>query len=501
MWLSKLRLEPSLIFNEQNDATVRKESIVRGSLSLYVSQAFSFGLSLVNAIVLARLLTPYDYGIIGMATVFINFLVLFKDAGLATATIQNERITENQISTLFWINLMLSVSLGAILLISGPILAVFYKKPELAPVITVLSLTFILSGLTIQHNALLQRHLKFYALSLNEIIAQGISLLVAILMALNGFRYWSLVGGTMARSLVLLGLTFYYCPWVPGRMEKGTGVRKMLSFGGHLTGSYFVGYLSRNLDSLLIGKVIGAEALGLYSRAFTLLMQPLTQIRGPLSNLSLPVLSTLRTNPLRYYNYFGKLLDISISLALPITVYCFLEGEFIILTLLGPKWIEAVPLFKVFSIGGIFVATSAAPGLLITSFGYTKRYFKLSVITAAIVAASFIIGVPFGVLGVAIAYSVSSLIKMIPLTYYGIRNTPVNIGLFVKSVYGPLLASGAAGLLTIVFLRVFQPGGTVGHIIAGLIFFLIYTFITLMRDGTRETFLSIWRSVFTNQKV
>jgi len=136
-----------------------------------------------------------------------------------------------------------------------------------------------------------------------------------------------------------------------------------------------------------------------------------------------------------------------------------------------------------------------------TSFGYTKRYFKLSVITAAIVAASFIIGVPFGVLGVAIAYSVSSLIKMIPLTYYGIRNTPVNIGLFVKSVYGPLLASGAAGLLTIVFLRVFQPGGTVGHIIAGLIFFLIYTFITLMRDGTRETFLSIWRSVFTNQKV
>jgi len=176
MWLSKLRLEPSLIFNEQNDATVRKESIVRGSLSLYVSQAFSFGLSLVNAIVLARLLTPYDYGIIGMATVFINFLVLFKDAGLATATIQNERITENQISTLFWINLMLSVSLGAILLISGPILAVFYKKPELAPVITVLSLTFILSGLTIQHNALLQRHLKFYALSLNEIIAQGICL-------------------------------------------------------------------------------------------------------------------------------------------------------------------------------------------------------------------------------------------------------------------------------------------------------------------------------------
>ena len=277
--------------------------------------------------------------------------------------------------------------------------------------------------------------------------------------------------------------------------------KENVEFWRSFNGSYFVGYLSRNLDSLLIGKVIGAEALGLYSRAFTLLMQPLTQIRGPLSNLSLPVLSTLRTNPLRYYNYFKKLLDISISLALPITVYCFLEGEFIILTLLGPKWIEAVPLFKVFSIGGIFVATSAAPGLLMTSFGYTKRYFKLSVITAAIVAASFIIGVPFGVLGVAIAYSVSSFVKMIPLTYYGIRNTPVNIGLFVKSVYGPLLASGAAGLLTIIFLRLFQSGGTLRHIIAGLIFFLIYTSLTLMRKGTRETFLSIWRSVFTNQKV
>ena len=101
---------------------------------------------------------------IGMATVFINFLVLFKDAGLAAA-IQNESITEKQISTLFWINLILSATLGIILLLSGPIIAIFYKKPELAPVITVLSLTFILSGLTIQHNALLQRHLKFYTIS------------------------------------------------------------------------------------------------------------------------------------------------------------------------------------------------------------------------------------------------------------------------------------------------------------------------------------------------
>ena len=278
--LNNLRLNPSDIFNNDFQGQELRHSVVKGSLALVFSQGISFGLSMVSTLILARLLTPADFGIIGMVTVVINFIALFKDAGLSTATIQNSDIDSKQISTLFWINAGISMSLALIILLASPLIAIFYKKPELTGVTAILSVEFMVQGSIIQHRALLQRHLKFTALAIIDIIAQLGMITVAIVMAALGFRYWALVGGTLASTLILIILTFYSCPWTPGKMQKGTGVRNMLKFGGRLTVSNFVHYLSRNMDNMLIGKVIGAEPLGLYSKAFSLLMTPLNQIRS-----------------------------------------------------------------------------------------------------------------------------------------------------------------------------------------------------------------------------
>lgn len=497
--LGELRLLPENIFSNDFKNKELRHDVIRGSFALLISQVMSVGLSMINTLILARLLVPSDFGLIGMVTVFINFLVLFKDAGLSTATIQNEKITPGQINTLFWINAVISIGLGLIILFFSPLVAAFYKKQELTAVTAVLSISFIIQGFSIQHNALLQRHLKFRTTALIEVLSQLTSILVAISMASTGFRYWALVGGTMTRSIVIVLLTYYFCPWMPGKILKGTGVRPMLKFGGHLTGSYFIGYLSRNLDSLLIGRMIGAASLGLYNRAYTLLMQPLTQISGPLTSLSLPVLSSLKNEPERYRSYYMQLLDILVSLALPITVYCFLEAEFLINILLGAKWMEATPVFKILSIGGIFVAISSAPGLVMLSHGFSRRYFRINVVTSVITSVSLIIGVFFGIKGVATAYAIASFLKIIPLIAYSFRETPINLNIIFKSISGPVLAATLGAASAFVVIQLFPEERILKHVLIALVFFLVYITTSSFRPHTRETVRAIVNSLFLSR--
>lgn len=493
--IKNIRLYPSDIFKNDFQKKELKHSAVSGSVALMVSQGASIGLSLISTVVLARLLTPDDFGTVGMVAVFVNFLIMFKDSGLSTATIQRDNITSDQVSTLFWINVLISTALGLVILISSPLLAAFYKKPELTAVTAVLSISFVFQGFAIQHSALMQRHLKFTAIAINNIISHFVYLVVAILMALLDFRYWALIGGAMARTLCTLLLTYYYCPWIPGKIKRGAGVRSMLKFGGHITVSYFVGYLSRNLDRILIGKIAGAASLGLYSRAFTLFMQPLTQVKAPITRLALPVLSSLKNDPKRYQNYFAKLLDLSVSIALPISVYCFLESEFLIRTLLGPDWMDAVPVFRILSVGGVFVAMSATPGAVMLSHGYSKRYMRLTMINAIIITLSFLVGSFFDVKGISIAYSVSSFLIMIPLISFGFKKTPIRLRLILTSIAGPLLAAIIAALLAIFLTKDIPLENIASHITLGLIFFLVYTVMTLIRPETRKTVRSIWSSI------
>ena len=493
--LNKLRLNPSDIFSNDFQSKELRHTVVQGGMSQVLGGVMSFGISIVNTIILARLLTPADFGIIGMVAVFINFLSMFKNAGLSTATVQKKKISNEQISTLFWINVLISIGLGMIIFLSSPLVAMFYKKPELTGVTAVLSVVFIMRGITIQHNALLQRHLKFTALAIKEIIALLCSMIVAIVMAYFGFRYWALVGGSIARTIVLIILAFFFCPWIPGKMQKGTGVREMLKFGGHLTGSNLVGFFSRNLDKILIGKFIGAEPLGLYSKSFQFLMRPMSQIRGPLTNISLPVLSSLINEPLRYQSYFRQLLDISISLTLPISVYAFLEGEFLIRILLGNQWMGAVPVFKILSVAAVFIAMSGFPGTVMLSFGFSKRYMYLTLISAIITSVSFIIGVYFGINGVATAYATASFLIMIPLVVFGFKGTYIKPILVLKAISGPLFSASVAGIIIYIILFFNLQETIIKHILIGFLFFAIYISLTLLRPKTRLTFRAILESI------
>ena len=266
---------------------------VRGGLSAFAGQGIKFIVNLGVTIILARLLMPGDFGLISMVAPIVGFVSLFKDLGLSQATIQQRSITTAQISTLFWINVALSVFLAATTIALAPLIGWFYGEPRLVWVTVVLGAITVCGGLTAQHLALIQRQMHFGRLIVVDVVSLLTGSVIGITAALCGLGYWALVLMTAANSCTNLALVWLASGWRPGLPLYDAGVKPMLAFGGNLTISGMCQYLNQNLDNVLIGKTWGDVALGLYGRAYSLLLLPLTQFAGPFSAIAIPVLSRI----------------------------------------------------------------------------------------------------------------------------------------------------------------------------------------------------------------
>jgi len=329
-----------------------------------------------------------------------------------------------------------------------------------------------------------------------HIASYVVNLIVAILFALAGWRYWALVGGTLAMSLSGTLLTLLFCPWMPGRMKRGAGVRDMLRFGGHLTGFSFVNYFGRNADNVLIGRFLGADSLGCYAKAYHLFMMPIYQIREPVSQAAMPVLSSLRNQPERYVKYYQRLLDIIACLTIPMAMYCMVEADYVIRLLLGPKWLGAAAVFRILAIAGLIQPCFSTAGLVQITHGHSKRFLYWGVVGAFVYIAAFACGIPFGIEGVAAFYAIANYVMFVPTLLYCFHNTPVTVFLFVRTLAAPLIISTAA-VATATVSQALVGGWSGKHLVfactyAGVIF-VTYCF----RKPVRETMGFICRDVST----
>lgn len=482
------RLWPDDIFGADHSAGDVTQRSVRGSVTTFGAQGARFVLQTLTTVVLARLLSPDDFGLVAMVALVMGFAQVFKDAGLSTATIQRPSITEDQVSALFWVNIAVSVALMMVVSISSPLVAAFFHRPELVPVTVALSVTFFVGGLSIQHDALLRRRLQFGALAVIQVVSQLTNLVVAVTVAMmpSTQKYWALVAGALASTACATVLTFYYCPLVPSRARKGSGVRAILSFGGQLMTFEFVNYFARNLDNLLVGRSLGSSPLGLYSKAYQLFMLPITQIRTPLSQVALPALSRLRGEGERYRRFYVRIVEVTAALTVPLTVYCLIEASFLVRVLLGGQWMGAVRTFQILAIAGIVQPTASTVGLVMVSQGRADRQLKNGLVNSLVLALAFVIGLPFGIEGVAAGFTVGSLIVVVPMLYYGFHETPIRVGDFARSVWPSVLAgviSGGLGLLAGVAAG---RESAWGHIALASVFVLAYMAFTLPRRSVQE---------------
>jgi len=399
---------------------------IRGTLVTGTAQVGKFALSLVSVVVLARLLSPEEFGLVAMVATVTGFLRIFKDLGLSTATVQREGITHAQVSNLFWINVAVSALSGLLIAAAAPVIAWFYREPRLVGITFLLAVTFPLSGAAVQHLALLNRQMRFKAIALVELGSMAASLVVGVVMALLGYGYWSLVGSALALEAVVLLLTWSASRWRPQFPTPRAGTRPLLTFGANLSAGNFIATLARGVDIVLIGRFYGSDAVGLYSRATALLVRPLDQITSPISAVFLPALSRLQAQPERYRRAFMQVYEAIALSSFPFTALLLPLAHPITLVLLGPKWEKAAIIFAGFTVAALYLPLGMAANWLITSQGRGRDLLRANSILSALTVAAFTAGLPFGPAGVAIAFSASGLLVRLPI-YYSIagRQGPV----------------------------------------------------------------------------
>jgi O-antigen/teichoic acid export membrane protein len=433
-----------------------KGHTISGAFITIAAQGAQVVLSFLSIMVLARLLTPKDFGLFAMVTTVIGYLRVFKDAGLSTATVQRESITHAQVSNLFWINVAISGAISLILAAGSPIIAWFYREPRLVPITLVLSSTFLLSGLTIQHTALLNRQMRFKAIALIQVGSMLIGVAVGIGMAELNYSYWALVVSNLVTVAATVPLTWFAIPWRPRAPSRLSGTGPLLSFGANLATGGFIYSLARGADGLLIGRLYGADSIGLYSRASALLNRPMDQFLAPISSVFVPTLSRVQTQPERYRRTFLRAYEAMALVSSLGTGLLLALARPLTLVVLGPKWEQAAAIFAGFTIAALYAPLASASTWLFASQGRGKDWLFASSLVSLITVASFVAGLPFGPAGVAIFYSAVGLLVGLPVLYYFAgRNGPVTtadlwIGVFR---YLPLWAvvCGTTWLMRLLF--------------------------------------------------
>lgn len=426
-----------------------RQRTVRGGVVTLGAQGIRFVLTTASFVVLARLLTPDDYGLIAMVTAIIGLAGHFKDIGLAEATIQREHITHDQVSTLFWLNTAISTTIALLIAAAAPAIANFYGEPRLVAVTLVLAANFAISGLLIQHQALLRRAMHFNQLAVINIASLIISVAAGIISAAMGAGYWALVIMPSAAIVSSVAGMWIACPWRPGRPVRGSGVRSMLAMGGNFAGFNIINYAARNLDNVLIGRWWGTAELGLYNRAYGLLMLPLTQINGPMSGVAVPAMSRLQNDPPRFRRFYLKAISLLTAVTMPLSLGLLALADEAVLVLLGDQWTEAATIFRFLAISSVVQPITNTVGWLYISRGRTDRMLQWGLIGTPIICLSFAAGLPWGGQGVALAYALTMVgIITIPCLWYATRGTMITLLDIAGAVWQPIAAAGIAALCT-----------------------------------------------------
>ena len=444
----------------------------RGGAVAITTQGLKFVITLVATSIIARLLTPQDYGLISMVAVVTGVVSTYKDLGLSAATIQRAEISEEQISTLFWVNVLLSLGVTLFTIAIAPLIAWFYNEPRLTRITFFTAFGFLISGLAVQHEALLRRQMRYFSLASIGLFSLIVGYVVGIYMAWKGYSYFALVGSQLALGLTGTLITWGVCRWVPGLPKRDTGVRSMLRFGSNLTGFATINYFARNGDNLLIGKFWGPQQLGLYSRAYQLMMLPIDQVNEPITTVAVPALSRLIDSPEDYRRAYLRMLEKVAFLTMPAVVIMIATADWIVAIVLGPQWRTVGTLLVILGVAGLIQPISNTAGWLFISQGRTKEMFRLSMIGGPLTIASIIIGLPWGATGVATSYTAGQLVIMNILYWFVGRRGPVR----TKDFYRTIAPFGAASICALSACFVFRHWH---HPLNAVVGIMLCTIITL----------------------
>ena len=397
--------------------------------------------------ILARLLTPSDFGLIAMVAVFSNFVSVFANFGLSSAIIQKKEISDETLSSTFWINVGLGALLTLALAASAPLIAAFYSEPRLIPLVVFISTTFFIASFGSVQTALLTKSMNFKALAVINVCAVGITGSISVFLAFSGYGVWSLAWSMVLNPLISVVFTWIYSRWVPHFSFGLQHVKGLLGFGANLTGFSFVNYFARNADNFLIGRFLGAAPLGFYNIAYNLLLFPLNNISSVIGNVMFPALSIIQHDKQMVREAYVTSNRYIAVVSFPLMTWLLVAAPQVIRVVFGPKWVSAIVLVQILALTGLTQSIGTNTGWIYLSQARTDILLKVGIFSTIIYLVSFAVGLRWGVEGVAIAYTIASASLMYPIHAIPFRLIDLKKRYFLARLRSIMLATLTLGII------------------------------------------------------
>lgn len=381
-------------------------------------------LQMLSTVVLARLLTPADFGLIAMVAAVLGVAELVRDFGMTGAIIQAQSLSDEVWRSLLWVSALIGMLLAGVVALSAPFVASLYDEPRLVGITLLMAPGVFLSGLVMPLQAMAIKRLRFGMLAALDVATMAAGVAVGIITALSGWGFWSLVAMAGANFTVRLVVLWSVVRPSWGAPRIGREAWRLVGTGGSIFGAELLGYAEKNLDNIIIGAHLGPVALGQYSRAYALFLLPLQQVNGPLGRVALPVLSTLRGQPERYRQYIRTAALVIGYLTLPTYAIAAGVAQPLVRLLLGPGWEVAATLFSLLAIAGFAQAVGRLRTWLYISLGRSHRQFVYDLVARPVVIGGYFFGLWWGGLsGLVLTYGVLSLLLLVPGFYFAMRGT------------------------------------------------------------------------------
>jgi PST family polysaccharide transporter len=425
--------------------------IVSGVFNSGVVQTVKVLGQFVSVIVLSRLLSPSDFGLIAMIGPAYALVLLVMDLGLSQATIQKSAFNHADANTLFWINIGVGVVLAVFLAAVSPLVGMYYHEPRTVALTAAMGLLVVIGAAGNQHSAILMRRMKFGVMTINNVIGTTTGLVVSIVWALIFGGYWSLYAGMLVSNIISVVGIWIASGWRPSTPRLGANTRDLLKFGAGITSANIANFFAGNTDNVLIGQRWGDFPLGLYDRAYKLLLFPLQKIVGPVTGTLIPVLSRLTHDPMHYRAIYLKAVAQTALVTWPGIIWSVMLADTLVPVLLGKQWEGAAPIFKLLGIAGFLQVVNYFNGCLLISQGRSGEFARWSVINAITSVASFVIGLPYGPIGVAGAYAASEALRTPIFWYYITRRGPVRWMDIIRAVLPQTICALTVGAILSVY--------------------------------------------------
>lgn len=437
---------------------------------------FQHGMTFIIAIAMARLLTPEDFGIVAMAMVFVGINEIFIDFGTRDALIRQKSIERDFLSSIFWFNVAIGFILFLMMLLFAEYIANLYELPIISLIVIVMSVNIIFSSTSIVPKAILMRNMDFRAISVQRVLSVIASAVSGIPLAFHGYGVWSLVAQQIAIVVTNTVVVWLYADWFPRIYFKMSHIKQIFSFSAYLSVTKFTNYFTKKGDLFLIGKFLDVTSLGFYSKGYGIFLKPLKLINGIIQPVLFPAICKIQLDNLKMRNIYLKTSLVMALIYFPILSGSFFFAKPLVIVLLGNKWAPVAQLVPIFSAMSVFISQSAICSQCLRAKGRTRRLFYLMLLSSIVTLALFIIGLQWGIVGVAIGYCISIIFQYflftaftIPLIEMPVKSIVLNfkapfLGFVIMLLIGYITVTLISGIEHFSNLLTLIVGGGVGFI-------------------------------------